>query len=249
MTQVPWQSNITTVERDRLVTRGVDQRDIIRDFSYEEMVFLLLRGRRPSPTEATLLRAVIVAHVSHGITGQSTIAVRAAADCRSGCLHALLGGFSVGAGVYHQGGLEATMEELERLSGMSRAEVAQHVEERLAKKERIMGFGHRFHAADPRAATLVDLAAELEGVGPHLDLAIFLEDLLRERRGIRMNIEAAGGAILLDLGFPSSIGHLFIVVGRSPMLAAAYLERLEEAHAPFQRIAVSDLIEDTARGA
>jgi len=66
--EVPWKSNITQVGKNKLLTYGVDQEEIIRSFRYEEMVFLLLFGRKPSEVEADLLRAVIVSHVSHGIT-------------------------------------------------------------------------------------------------------------------------------------------------------------------------------------
>jgi len=78
--RVPWHSAITEVAGDRLVTHGVDQREIIRDFTYEEMVFFLLKGVRPNPVQRDLLRAILVAHISHGITGQSTLAVMEAAD-------------------------------------------------------------------------------------------------------------------------------------------------------------------------
>src|SRR5882672_9736253 len=107
--RVRWTSRITNVEQDALHTYGVDQRTIIRDFSYEEVVFFLVIGRRPTKVQRNLLRAVLVSHISHGITGQSTLAVMEAADCRSDFLHAAIAGFSVGAGVYHQGGLRATM--------------------------------------------------------------------------------------------------------------------------------------------
>lgn len=88
-----WQSHITSVRRDRLVTYSVNQEKIIRTFSYEAMVYFLLFGKQPSRVTARMLRAVILSHCSHGITGQSTLAVRMATDCRSPFLNAALGGF------------------------------------------------------------------------------------------------------------------------------------------------------------
>jgi len=242
--RVPWNSAITEVETDSLRTHGVDQRDLIRDYSYEETVYFLLLGRRPTSRERDLLRAVLVAHASHGITGQSTLAVIGAADCRSGFLHALIAGFSVGSGVYHQGGLPATMMLLQKLARLSEAELAAYVDERLRIGERIMGFGHRFHARDPRVEALMDFVREHGFEGPHTRVALRLEEILRERKGISMNIEAAGGSILLDLGFDPAIGHLFIVLGRSTMFAAVYLERLAQGRPPFPRIEIMDVLED-----
>jgi citrate synthase len=208
------------------------------------MVFFLLKGRRPTPVETDLLRAVIVSHISHGITGQSSLAVMEAADCRSGFLHAAIAGFSVGAGVYHQGGLAATMTDLQRYAAMSDEELTSDLDERLGRGERIMGFGHRFHKRDPRAQALLEIADHHGFSGPHLKTVTKIERHLRLRKEVAMNIEAAGGGILLDLGIEPTIAHLIILVGRSPMYAALYLERIAQGRRPFQKIEIVDVIEE-----
>lgn len=243
--EVPWESRITKVKRNSLVTHGIDQVQIIREFSFEEMVYFLILGKRPMPKERNLLRAVLVAHISHGITGQSTLAVMQAADCRSDFLHALVGGFSVGAGVYHQGGLRAAMVELRDLAKLTELELAARLSERLQSGEHIIGYGHRFHRKDPRVETLLKIAQEEGFSGPHMRTALKVHDFLWEKKRVAMNIEAAGGSILLDLGFDPIIGHLFIVLGRSPMFAAVYLERLAQGRQPFQKIRVYDVLEDS----
>lgn len=239
-----WQSAITEVEKNRLRTYGIDQREIIRRFSYEEMVFLLLFGRRPAPREANLLRAVIVSHISHGITGQSTLSVMQAADCRTDFLHALIGGFSVGAGPYHQGCLTESMRELKQMAELTPKAMGSEVEQRCADKYRIPGFGHRFHTKDPRAETLLEIAEEAGFSGPHIDTARTIDAQLQRLKGVAINIDGAGGAILLDLGLDPEVAHLIIVIGRSPMFAAAYAERLNQGRPPFQRIEVVDVMEE-----
>ena len=241
-----WRTAITEVERNKLTTYGFPQEQIIRDFSYEEMVFLLLKGRRPTDVEKTLFRSVIVSHVSHGITGQSTLAVRMAADTRASFLNALIAGFAAGAGIYHQGNLEVTMRELAGLTELDEAAVERIVLERLRRGDRLMGFGHRFHKEhDPRAETLVQIADELGHSGPHFVRMKMVAGIVRREKGAPMNIEAAGGALLLDLGIEAEIAHIIIIIGRGPMFAAAYMERLRSGKAPFQRIKVFDETEPT----
>ncbi len=236
-----WQSSITEVGRNKLTTYGFPQEQIIREFSYEEMVFLVLKGRRPTPTERTLLRSIIVSHVSHGITGQSTLAVRMAADTRATFLHALIAGFSVGAGAYHQGNLEVTMRELQAFQKIDESAVERAVLDQIRHGHRLMGYGHRFHKEhDPRADTLVDVAEEIGHVGPHFVRMKMIAAIVRREKGAPMNIEAAGGSLLLDLGIEPEIAHIIIIIGRGPMFAAAYLERLREGKAAFQRIKVFD---------
>jgi citrate synthase len=167
-----------------------------------------------------------------------------AADCRSDFLHALVAGFSVGAGIYHQGGLRATMEELVRLSEVDDADLAFTLSERIASGNRIMGYGHRFHIRDPRVDAIWKVAERHGFRGRHMQLAHRIENIAASTYGLHMNIEAGGGSVLLDLGFDSRVAHMFIVVGRTPMFAAAYLERLTQHRKPFQRIEVVDLVNE-----
>jgi citrate synthase len=148
----------------------------------------------------------------------------------------------VGAGVYHQGGLRAAMMELQKLAKLSKSKLEKHIQWRIEKRKAIMGFGHRFHNQDPRAVTLLNIADEEGLKGIYLKTARRVEQILLEKKGISMNIEAAGAGILLDLGFPPDIAHLIIIVGRCPMYAAVYLERLAQGRPPFQRIEVSDVL-------
>lgn len=238
--EVPWKSNITEVGKNKLLTHGVNQEDIIRNFRYEEMVFLLLFGRKPTEPEADLFRAVIVSHVSHGITGQSTIAVRMGADCRSSFLNSAMSGFLVGSGDVHQGALELSMDMLKE--AVEAENIERYVQNRLSARKIFYGYGHRFHSKDPRAIVLMKLCDEHNFVGKYVHAVREIEKIIGASRGKYMNIEAAGGSILLDLGFPTQIASLIILIGRGPMYAAVYLERLLSESKPFQRLAVYDIM-------
>lgn len=240
-----WISQITQVEKNKLKTYGIDQEEIISLFSYEEMIYLLMFGKKPSTIDSNMLRAVILSHCSHGITGQSTMAVRMAADCGTSFINAVSGGFLVGSGVLHQGSLEATMKEL-RLAHDS-GNITAYIEKKLENKEYIFGFGHRFHDRDPRARTLMKLCKKNSYKGLYVNTAKQIDSILFRKKGIRMNIEAAGGSILLDMGFPPEVSSLIILVGRGPMLAAAYMERIMSTSTPFQKIEVSDIIENSKK--
>lgn len=241
--QVPWKSNITEIKENKLVTHGVDQEEIIRTFRYEEMVFLLLFGKKPTEIEADLLRAVIISHISHGITGQSTMAVRMGADCRSSFLNSALSGFLAGSGGVHQGALQLSMNMLQE--AVVAGSVEQYVKEHITKRKVFYGYGHRFHSKDPRATVLMKLCDEHNFVKKHIHVAREIEKCIAHTRGQYMNIEAACGSILLDLGFSSEIAALIIIVGRSPMYAAVYLERLLSESKPFQQLAVYDVVSES----
>jgi len=241
-----WTSSITQIQPNRLVTYGIDQEEIIRSFSYEEMLFLLVLGKKPSELEAAMLRYVILSHCSHGITGQSTLAVRMGADTGATFLHSAIGGFSVGSGPYHQGGLERAMIEvsLARESG----DPEKYTRDKLARNEILYGFGHRFQTLDVRARLLMQLCEDHCFLKNHVACVKMMDRILGEEKGVHMNIEAAGGSILLDLGFPAEIVALIILVGRGPMLAAAYMERLNELRQSGRFFPKISVYEDLSHG-
>lgn len=235
----PWESNITKIEKNKLQTYGYDQNEIIQSFSFEEMVYLLIFGKKPTRVEKNILRAVIVAYCSHGITGQSTLSVRMAVDCGSSFLNAAISGFSVGSGPFHQGALELSMKML--MEAQKARDITSYLENRLKNKTLIAGYGHRFHPRDPRAVALMQLCEKESFVGPYIRTAKEIESFMKRARGRSMNLGAAAGSILLDMGFPADVAFLIILIGRGPMYAAAYMERLRENNRPFPRIEVVDI--------
>jgi len=127
---------------------------------------------------------------------------------------------------FHQGGLERAM--LEIMAAQKSGDPKKYVRNKLARKEVVYGFGHRFHTLDPRAQLLINLCEKYSFLDDHVTCVKSMDKIMSEEKNVRMNIEAAGGAILLDLGFPSEIASLIIFIGRGPMFAAAYMERLNE---------------------
>ena len=237
-----WKTKVTEISNNKLVTYGINQCDIIRNFTIEEMVFLLIFGKVPSEIDALMLRSTITSYCGHGITAQSSIGVRMGADCGSGYLESVCAGFLIGFGQHHLGALELAMRDIKYLS--QQPDLEKSIETKLSKKERIAGFGHRYHTCDPRAETLIKLCEENNYGGVYLETVKRIEEILFAKKGIKMNIDAACSAILLHMGFPSEIAPLITVLGRAPMLAADYMERLHEKNPPFPKLKVYDCDEE-----
>ena len=108
--------------------------------------------------------------------------------------------------------------------------------------KKIPGFGHRYHNVDPRADKIMDLAIKEGFVGPHIKLALAVEDLVSEKKNIRLNIDGANAAILSDLGFSPEMGLGVFMIGRVPgIIAHINEERMEEEE--FRRFCDLDDIE------
>jgi citrate synthase len=236
-----WKTKVTTIKPGQLIARSIDQAEIIESWKIEEMIFLLLNSRRPSQIESDLLRAVILSHTGHGLTGQSSIAAVLGADTSSSFLNSMFAGFLVGSGPYHQGALQTAMEGLIEASH-KKDKLEQFVDSKITFNERLFGFGHRYQQEDPRAQTLMRLAKKYKYDYGYVDIALRIEEILFRKKKIKMNIEAAGGSILLNLGFDPRIASLIIVLGRSTAYAAMYLERLQNTKGkPFRKVAIFDM--------
>ena len=98
-----------------------------------------------------------------------------------------------------------------------------------SRKEKIPGFGHRYHTSDPRAEKLVQMAIKEGFVGPHIKLAIAIEDLTSSNKGIKLNVDGINAAILSDLGFTPDLGLGIFIIGRVPgIIAHIHEEKMDE---------------------
>ncbi|WP_370004415.1 citryl-CoA lyase [Methanothermobacter sp. KEPCO 2] len=229
-----WRTSITRVEPNRIVTRGYSQEDLIGGVSFSEMVYLLIRGELPPGNVARMLEAVLVSFCDHGVTPPSTQAARMIASAGSP-VHACIAGGLLAFGKNHAGAIERSMKLFqETVSGCeSEDEIPEAavrlVDDHLRRNRKVPGFGHRYHNADPRAVRLLDLAEEYDCVGPHTRLAIEVQNILLERKGVRMNVDGANAGILSDMGFDWRTGAGVFMIGRLPgLISHVYEEKVRE---------------------
>ena len=232
---------VTRVEENKIVTRGYNQRDLIEKIKFGDMVFLLLKGRLPSLKESKIFNHVLVSFCDHGVTPPSTQTARLITSSGSPMNSAAAGAF-LSFGHKHAGAIEQTMELFQskvnslyltqdsQINNKQIASLAIDIHnDYMASNEKIPGFGHRYHDVDPRADKLMSLAIKEGFVGPHIKLALALQDLVFEKKSIRLNVDGANAAILSDLGFEPSLGLGIFMIGRLPgSIAHIHEESMEE---------------------
>ena len=234
-------TNITHVETDKIVTRGYNQRDLIEKIRYSDMVFLLLKGRLPSLKESKVFNQVLVSFCDHGATPPSTQTARLVASSGSP-INSAAAGALLSFGHKHAGAIEKTMElfqskinslHLIEDSTIDNKQIAglaiEIYDEYVIRGKKVPGFGHRYHNVDPRAEKLMELAINQGFIGPHIKLALALEDLVCQNKQIRLNVDGANAAILSDLGFSPDLGLGIFIIGRMPgIIAHIHEEKMDE---------------------
>jgi citrate synthase len=218
------------------------------------MIFLLLRGRLPTLKEARIFNHVLVSFCDHGVTPPSTQTARLIASSGSP-LNSAVAGALLSFGHKHAGAIEKTMELYQSKISTARliddpdidnkqiASLAIEVyKDYVLKGKKVPGFGHRYHSTDPRADKLIEMAIKEGFIGPHLKLALAIQDLVFEKKNIKLNVDGANAAILSDLGFDPELGLGVFIIGRVPgIIAHIHEERMDEEE--FRRFCDLDDIE------
>ena len=232
-----WGTSVSRMAPGVVELRGHPVQDLIGTTSLPAMIWLLTRGSLPSPGQAALLEAALVAGVDHGPQAPSIAIARMAVTCGVGLNTAMASGAGV-LGDSHGGAGEQAVELFTEIRDAERdgAELTTATARALAtwrasRSRYIPGFGHRFHPLDPRRGPLLALVenAVRDGVvdGDFLRVALAVEAALNEGRArpVPMNIDGATAVIYAELGFAPPLARGLFVLSRSVgILAHAWEE-------------------------
>jgi citrate synthase len=222
-----WTTDVIDIHPGEIHIRGYAVQDLIGEISFVDMIWLMTRGDLPTPGQARLLEAALVASVDHGPHAPSIAIAQMAASCGVGLNNAMASAINV-LGDTHGGAGQDCMVLYDRVraayetSGDLAAAADAALAEFIAERGKIVpGFGHRFHPIDPRAAPLLGLVQEAaaDGVvgGGYVAIGREVEAALQRRTGkpIPMNIDGATAVIFSELGFAPEMGRGLFILSRS----------------------------------
>ncbi len=193
-------------------------------------------GEQPSPEQVRALETYLITVCDHGLNA-STFTARVIVSTRSDVISAITGALGALKGPLHGGAPGPALDMVFEIGTPERAEG--FLRSKLARGERLMGFGHRvYKVRDPRADVLGQAAERFfgkDGDRRLYDLARSVETtalrLLREHkpdRPLDTNVEFYTALLLHGLGFGSEWFTPTFAVGRVLGWAAHCLEQLRE---------------------
>jgi citrate synthase len=169
-----------------------------------ENFLLMLNGEPPTPTMARALDVCLILHADHGFNA-STFAALVTVATLSDLFSAMTTAIGTLKGPLHGGANEAVMRMLEEIGDLEHVDA--YIADKLARKERIMGFGHRVYKAyDPRATYLKTLAEQLAADTHHeklYEMSKRIETQMEEAvgaKGIRPNVDFYSATTYKALG-------------------------------------------------
>ncbi|MEM5515779.1 citrate synthase/methylcitrate synthase [Henriciella sp. AS95] len=193
----------------------------------------MIRGERASDDEVKAFSAYLVTVSDHGLNA-STFAARVVASTRAGLVSAALAGLSALKGPLHGGAPGPVLDMLDDIGTPQKAE--SWIDGALARKERLMGFGHRvYRVRDPRADALKAAVAKLPGTTGRIEFAEHIERAVLEKlsrkypdRSLETNVEFYTAILLEALDIPREAFTAIFAMGRILGWVAHASEQIDE---------------------
>ena len=216
-----WRTSIIDMEPGRIDLRGTPVQDLIGNVSFAEMIWLMVRGDRPTPAQARLFEAALVSAVDHGPQAPSIAAARMAVTCGLPLNNAMATAVNM-LGDVHGGAGQQAVELYHHVDAHAGDLAAALADWRTEHGKIIPGFGHRFHKpTDPRAPRLMALVSEAAEAGAvsgrfqHIGQAIETQISAEKGIALPMNIDGATAVIYAELGFAPPLARGLFCLSRS----------------------------------
>src|SRR5919198_5928864 len=152
--------------------------------------YYMLTGKQPDATITRTIDTSLLLYAEHE-TNASTFACRVVVGTESDYYSAVVAGIGAIKGPLHGGAIDEVMKMFLEIDQPERA--AAYVNQALAAKRKIPGFGHRvYRAGDPRASQLRVMAEKLgqaSGDDKWFAIATGAEQRMREAKGIIANVD------------------------------------------------------------
>jgi citrate synthase len=187
------------------------------------------QGEEPDELEESLLNLTLVLYAEHDFNA-STFSARVIVSTLSDMTSAVVGAIGALKGPLHGGANEASMQMLERFH--SAEEASQWIHDALARKEKVMGFGHRVYKHGDHRAHILErelrkLADKL-GQSKWMDIYDAIKDPMVNEKNIFPNVDYPCGLTYYLLGLPIDLYTPLFVAARITGWCAHIVEQLED---------------------
>ena len=229
-------TRIAGYNADQITIRGKDLvNELMGKASFSEMMLLQLTGRAPSKMQVTILDAVLVTIMEHGLV-PSAIVTRLTHYGAPESIQGAIAAGLLGVGDRFAGTASECAEVLAPIAEagrLKRALLARATVKSFRKRERpIPGFGHTIHRnVDPRVTRLLQIVRAAGAKGEHVRALLALETAVHKAIGKNLvtNVSAAIAVALGEAGVPAKAVRGIVLTARCAGLAGHVYE---ESHTP-----------------
>jgi citrate synthase len=188
-----------------------------------ENFLYMLNGKKPKAEEVKILDLMFLLHAEHS-SNASTFSGIVTASTLSDLHSSITSAIGTLKGPLHGGADEAALHMMHAIGSPENTEA--YINDALAGKKKIMGFGHRVYKTyDPRARIIKRRLEELRGSADEevknlTNIALAAEKLMIDKlgasHGIWPNVDFFSGPVYTDLGIPDYLFTPLFAASRVP---------------------------------
>lgn len=212
--------------------RARNEKEIVtplKDGSTAFNFLYMLNGEEPGQAAERTMDLCLVLHAEHGMNA-STFTCRSICSTESDMFSAVTGAIGALKGPLHGGANTAVMNTLLKL--MEQGEHADPVvftKDKLDRKEKIMGFGHRVYKTfDPRAYHLRKMSKDLAEETGHQYLYEWSEAMvktMKDEKNIDPNVDFFSATVYYSIGIQPDLYTCIFAMSRISGWTAHYFEQ------------------------
>ncbi len=220
----------TMVAAFKMMRKGNDPVQPRDDLSYAANFLYMLNEQEPDPLAARIFDVCLILHAEHTINA-STFSAMVTASTLTDPYAVVASAVGTLAGPLHGGANEEVIAMLQEIGSIEK--VRPYVDQKIADRARIMGFGHRvYKVKDPRAQILQGLAEQLfdkVGRDDYYDIALELELVVAEKlghKGVYPNVDFYSGLVYRKMGIPTDLFTPIFAIARVAGWLAHWKEQI-----------------------
>jgi citrate synthase len=188
----------------------------------------MLQGSEPDPDRVRLFDRCLILHADHELNA-SAFSARVTTSTLSGLYSGVLSAIGTLKGPLHGGANEQVIRMLLEIQSPSRVDA--YLDEQLAGKRKIMGFGHRvYREGDPRARILKEMSRSLCLETGHPELFAIserLEKRMEIEKGLIPNVDFYSASVYYCMGIPTDLFTPIFAASRVAGWCAHVMEQYE----------------------
>jgi citrate synthase len=187
----------------------------------------MLTGKKPTPAAERALDVALILHADHDLNA-STFSARVTAATLSDFHSAMTSAVGTLKGPLHGGANIGVMRMLLEIDE-SGQDPAEWVKQKLAAKERIMGFGHRvYKTLDPRAVHLGSLSKDLgeqAGQTKWYEMSLAIQKAMKAEKNLDANVDFFSASSYYVMGIPLDLYTPIFAISRVAGWSAHVIEQ------------------------
>lgn len=189
----------------------------------------MLNGEKPGEQAEKTMDLCLILHAEHGMNA-STFTCRTICATQSDMYSAVTGAIGALKGPLHGGANTAVMNMLIELGEQGKdADAVAFTKEKLAKKEKISGFGHRVYKTfDPRARLLQHMSEDLSEETGHQELYKWSMDMLntmKSEKDIDPNVDFFSATVYYSIGIQPDLYTCIFTMSRVSGWTGHFMEQ------------------------